>query len=62
MNKTIDTGKKIEPALLTYIADATHGILHDRVFQFILLAIIILGVVDKPQLVPGLLFTVGSLW
>lgn len=62
MDKLIDSNNKIEPPFLNVIANATIGILRDRVFQAILLALLILGVVDQPQLLPSLVFTASSLW
>jgi uncharacterized membrane protein YraQ (UPF0718 family) len=62
MNKLFTSGKQIELSFLAVIANAACGMLRDKVFQGVLLAILILGLVDRSQLLPSLLFTASSLW
>jgi uncharacterized membrane protein YraQ (UPF0718 family) len=62
MNNSITPDNKIEPTFPATIVNAALGIFRDKVSQGILLALLILGFVDQPQLVPSLLFTASSLW
>jgi uncharacterized membrane protein YraQ (UPF0718 family) len=62
MDKLGPSGKQIGPTFLPIITNAALGVFRDKVFQCILLALLVLGFVDQPQLLPSLLFTASSLW
>lgn len=62
MNKLISSDNKIESSFLTIILNAALGIFRDKVFQAILIALLILSFVDQPQVFPSLVFAVSSLW
>lgn len=62
MENTIRSSKKPDRSILTITANITLGLLRDKVFIGILLAILILGFVDQPQVFPSLIFTASSLW
>jgi uncharacterized membrane protein YraQ (UPF0718 family) len=62
VDKLVTSGKQIGPTFLTIITNAALAVFRDKVFQFILLALLILGIVDQPQVLPSLLFTASSLW
>lgn len=62
MDKSVTSGKPITPTFSIIIANAACGVFRDKVFQGVLLASLILGLVDRSQLLPSLLFTASSLW
>ncbi len=62
MEKIIESSKNPKRSLSTFTIDIALRLFRDKVFMGILLAILILGIVDRPQVLPSLLFSASSLW
>ena len=62
MEHIIESYKKPDRGLFAITLNIVKGLVRDKVFIGILLLIFILAIVDKPQVIPSLLFTASSLW